>query len=167
MDEGHTPIPYTPSGKVRMSVGARSMRDSPSLVLPMHYTLISVDIKEYKRMLYSDPMAGKHPCASHCRFGSFLEGVELFDCAAFGISHSEVLLLDPQQRLLMEAMAAIGLQHHSPTARSRCGVYVGMSSIDYARLTARYSPETTAYSATGKSQKRVSVILHRMCTRSW
>ena len=83
------------------------------------------------------------------RFGSFLRGVELFDSAAFGASQSEALLIDPQQRLLLEAMTAIGLQNSSASGLGRCGVYVGMSSIDYARLTALYSPEATAYSATG------------------
>lgn len=35
------------------------------------------------------------------RFGAFMEGVELFDAAAFGLSVAEATLADPQHRLLL------------------------------------------------------------------
>ena len=35
--------------------------------------------------------------------GRYLEGVEEFDAAVFGISPAEALVLDPQQRLMLEA----------------------------------------------------------------
>lgn len=36
------------------------------------------------------------------RFGQFLDDVENFDAATFGVSPSEALVLDPQQRLMLE-----------------------------------------------------------------
>ena len=37
----------------------------------------------------------------------YLEGVEDFDAAVFGISPAEALVLDPQQRLMLEARPKI------------------------------------------------------------
>lgn len=38
----------------------------------------------------------------HIRFGGFLGGIDLFDAAAFGVSDMDALLMDPQQRFLLE-----------------------------------------------------------------
>ena len=45
-------------------------------------------------------MAHSDITASPCRY---LTDVEQFDAAAFGISPAEALVLDPQQRLMLEA----------------------------------------------------------------
>ena len=37
------------------------------------------------------------------RFGGFLNGIELFDCHAFGMSVPEADIVDPQQRVILEA----------------------------------------------------------------
>lgn len=42
------------------------------------------------------------------RFGGFLDGVEGFDAGAFGIAPSEALLIDPQQRLMLEVGGGCG-----------------------------------------------------------
>jgi acyl transferase domain-containing protein len=41
------------------------------------------------------------------RFGSFLPEVEQFDAAALGLTAAEAVLMDPQQRLVMEAFADV------------------------------------------------------------
>jgi acyl transferase domain-containing protein len=46
-----------------------------------------------------DAAAGEATAA----FGSFLAGVALFDTAAFSLSGLEATLVDPQQRMLLEA----------------------------------------------------------------
>lgn len=45
-----------------------------------------------------------HVGAAACRF---MNGVEDFDAASFGIQPSEALVLDPQQRLMLQVIAAL------------------------------------------------------------
>ena len=47
------------------------------------------------------------------KFGSFLGGVDLFDAPAMGVSPAEALLMDPQQRLVMQCFS--GAAQHFPT----------------------------------------------------
>jgi len=58
-----------------------------------------------------------------------------FDAGFFGISPREAEQMDPQQRLLLEmaweAFEQAGIPPSSMRG-SRCGVYVGLSSVDYA-----------------------------------
>ena len=39
------------------------------------------------------------------RFGSFMDGVELFDSTSFGLSAGEASTMDPQQRCLLQCAA--------------------------------------------------------------
>ena len=62
--------------------------------------------------------------------------------------------MDPQQRLLLETAAEALLVHPEAVAdealRAGWGVFVGVSSNDYARVAARHlGGSVTAYSATG------------------
>ncbi|KAI8473972.1 MAG: thiolase-like protein [Monoraphidium minutum] len=72
--------------------------------------------------------------------------------------------MDPQQRLLLEAAAEALLPFGASAAGAgsgdagaaavgggACGVFVGISSMDYQKLAARYERAVTAYSATGVS----------------
>lgn len=96
------------------------------------------------------------------QFGSFLDNATAFDAAAFALSDAEAVLIDPQQRLLLElcheavhptASAAQqaasifpGLQD---VIKPSLGVFVGISALDYNKLSTRLQVGLTAYSATG------------------
>src|SRR5580698_8202490 len=78
------------------------------------------------------PQAAKH--------AALLERVDLFDPRHFGISPREAIGMDPQQRLLLEvsweALENAGIDP-SDLYQSATGVYVGLSSHDYAQLQLR------------------------------
>jgi acyl transferase domain-containing protein len=81
-----------------------------------------------------------------------VQDVDLFDAAAFNVTDAEAALMDPQQRLVLEsvaeALAAGG-------AGASCGVFVGVSSHDYAKLSAS-ATGVTAYTGTGTSASVIS-----------
>jgi acyl transferase domain-containing protein len=88
------------------------------------------------------------------QFGVFLDSADLFDAAAFGISGPEAALLDPQQRLLMEAAAETLTASSSSTMRSAgssTGVFIGISSMDYNKVSVKYLGSVTPYTSTGAS----------------
>ena len=78
------------------------------------------------------------------RWGGFLKDIDQFDAAFFGISPREAQELDPQQRMLLEqtwcALEDGGIDPHR-LAGSRTGVFVGISTSDYAHLLLRQGDE--------------------------
>jgi len=107
------------------------------------------------------------PQKMNTRWGGFLTGVDQFDAGFFGIAPREAELMDPQQRLLLEvtwqALENAGIPAAS-LARSRTGVFVGISNSDYARLLFRGLSALNAYSATGTAlsiaANRISYLLN-------
>jgi hypothetical protein len=86
-------------------------------------------------------------------FGAFMPAVDLFDCAAFGISPLEAATMDPQQRMLLKAAAEA--TPAAATARRRghqlAGVYVGIGSNDYEVLASSAGVSVSAFSFTAAS----------------
>ena len=68
------------------------------------------------------------------RYGGFLDDVESFDAAYFGVSPREALRMDPQHRLLLETTVH-ALEHaHQPLDQLQdadVGVFIGLSGNDY------------------------------------
>ena len=99
-----------------------------------------------------DPTA---PGRMSTRWGGFLDQVDLFDAQFFGISPREAASLDPQQRLLLEvsweALEDAG-QAPDRLAGTQTGVFVGISSMDYAQLAGRLSSHAVdVYTSTGNA----------------
>ena len=116
--------------------------------------------------LYDPDPAAPGKIATRC--GGFLESVDRFDAAFFGIAPREAIGMDPQQRLLLEvtweALEHAGLAPDRLTG-TKTGVYLGMASGDYARLslTENDGAGIDAYFASGNAHSiaagRISYLL--------
>src|SRR6266851_2241889 len=85
-----------------------------------------------------------------------------FDAAFFGISPREAEQMDPQQRVLLEmgleAFEQAGIPPLSMRG-SRCGVYVGLSSVDYAY---RRADDLASIDATTMTGSASSIAANRL-----
>jgi acyl transferase domain-containing protein len=110
---------------------------------------------------YYDDNAGV-PGKMNTRCGGFLKGIELFDPAFFGLSPRAAAFMDPQQRLLLEvvweAFEHAGIAPRE-VAGSECGVFIGISQSDYARMVSGDTDDINAYSLTGNA---LSVTVNRL-----
>ncbi|MFG6100258.1 SDR family NAD(P)-dependent oxidoreductase [Leptothoe sp. ISB3NOV94-8A] len=86
--------------------------------------------------------------------GGFLDQVDGFDAQFFGIAPKEAQSLDPQQRLLLEvSWEALERAHQLPEQlyNSLTGVFVGISTQDYANRLSVAGQIPDAYLGTGNS----------------
>ncbi|MDZ7286762.1 MAG: amino acid adenylation domain-containing protein [candidate division KSB1 bacterium] len=110
---------------------------------------------------YYDPTPGV-PGKMVTRWGGFIDHVDQFDHQFFGISPREAAQMDPQQRLLLEvtweALEDAGLTAEK-IAGSQTGVFIGISTNDYSRLSAGDTLHINAYSGTGNA---LSIAANRL-----
>lgn len=102
---------------------------------------------------YYDPDPGA-PGKMISRHGGFVDGIDLFDPEAFGITHREAARMDPQQRLLLETTSeAFENAGITPEILKNlpCGVFVGISSFDYSRHLFQNREGIDAYYGTGSA----------------
>jgi glutamate-1-semialdehyde-2,1-aminomutase len=86
------------------------------------------------------------------RWGGFLDSIDGFDPQFFGMSPREAEQVDPQQRLLLEVcQEAFESAGKTPEqlAGSRAGVFIGISTNEYARMA--HEAGIDPYSATGNA----------------
>ncbi|MCP2170332.1 Acyl transferase domain-containing protein [Goodfellowiella coeruleoviolacea] len=98
--------------------------------------------------------------------GAFLDDIAGFDAAFFGISPREAVSMDPQQRVLLEAVwAALENAAIVPSSLrgSRTGVFVGGTPQEYGALLTRSPELNDGYGVTGVPASvlsgRVSYVL--------
>lgn len=121
------------------------------------------------------------PGKAYCREGGFIDGVDRFDAAFFGIAAREADSMDPQHRLLLEtswrALEHAGIAPDD-IAEAAVGVFVGLCSNDYEMLTLRagaadafFLPGTRPHAAAGRISHSLglrgpSMVLDTACSSS-
>ncbi|MGB5928658.1 MAG: beta-ketoacyl synthase N-terminal-like domain-containing protein, partial [Cyclobacteriaceae bacterium] len=98
--------------------------------------------------------------------GGFLEGIDQFDADFFGITPREARNMDPQQRLLLEvsweALENAGIATDTIPGK-KAGVYIGISSNDYAQFQenepGRVEPHAGTGNALSIAANRISYVL--------
>jgi phthiocerol/phenolphthiocerol synthesis type-I polyketide synthase C len=115
--------------------------------------ITSVDPARWDQDAYLNPRKSE-PGASYTFAAGSVGDVSGFDAAFFGISPREAEQMDPQQRLLLEmsweAFESARVPPSSLRGR-RCGVYIGLSSIDYAYRRADDLASVDATTMTGNT----------------
>lgn len=104
------------------------------------------------------------PGKAYSKWGGFIKGIHDFEPECFGISPREASRMDPQQRLLLEvAWEALedGGQVIEQIKGSKTGVFVGISTFDYANL--RFSSlEARAIDAQTGTGTALSIAANRI-----
>jgi acyl carrier protein len=102
---------------------------------------------------YFDPKMPT-PGKMYVRKAAFIEGVELFDAAFFGISAAEAKTMDPQQRLLLEVIYEAfhqGGLDRKALLGSYAGIFVGQCNNDWGHMQFGNTEKMNPFSGTGLS----------------
>ena len=100
-------------------------------------------VKQVTRWSASDCVMAEPAGREYCSYGSFVDSIEEFDPAFFGIPAEEAVCMDPQQRLFLEeAWKALEDAGYAGKGvhEKQCGVYVGCGSSNYDRLGGEVPP---------------------------
>ncbi|HLO94988.1 MAG TPA: type I polyketide synthase, partial [Burkholderiaceae bacterium] len=139
----------------RLPGGADSPAQLWTLLAEGRDAIVEVPPDRWTDDLY-DPQPGR-PDTSYSRHGGFIEDVDRFDAAFFGLSGREARRLDPQQRLLLEcswrALEDAGFCRESLKSQLT-GVFVGLSLDDYARLSDQVPPAEQSFAQTSLGTAR-------------
>lgn len=88
------------------------------------------------------------------KWGGYLQRPKDFDANFFGIKAKEAVVMDPQQRVLLEtswhALEQAGINPQT-TAGSNTGVFVGISNVDYDRHCSQMGASSDPYVGTGNA----------------
>merc|ERR1712078_146833 len=98
------------------------------------------------------------------RMAAMLPAVGMFDGAAFGTSSAEAVLMDPQQRVLLQVawealQGASGAAGLTEAALEGAGAYVGVQQMEYNHLMVRHKAAQSPWMATGVA---LSVVAGRL-----
>ena len=119
----------------RFPGGANDAHSFWSLLRAGRDAVTAVPVDRWSADLFDPDPAAEGRTAAHQ--GGFIEGIDRFDAAYFGIRPKEAAAMDPQQRIFLE-VAVEALEHAGVStaglAGSRTGVFVASYFNDYAEL---------------------------------
>lgn len=107
----------------------QQLRDKKNMI-----TEIPSDRWDWKA-IYGDPASD--PAKTKAKWGGFISDIDKFDALFFGISPAEAMLMDPQQRIFIEAVyTALEDAGITPSEikGTKTGVFVGTWTHDYQML---------------------------------
>ncbi|MFN6525877.1 polyketide synthase [Nostoc sp. ChiSLP03a] len=120
-----------------------------------------IPVNRWDSHLFYNPIPAQ-PGKMSTRWGGFIKQVDQFDPQFFGISPREAERMDPQQRLLLEvswqALENAGLASDRLTG-SNSGVFIGISTNDYARFQFDRLSDIDVYASTGNA---LSIAANRL-----
>ncbi|KFF06343.1 SDR family NAD(P)-dependent oxidoreductase [Flavobacterium reichenbachii] len=123
-------------------------------------TEIPVERWDWKA-IYGD--SSKEKNKTKAKWGGFIEEIGTFDPLYFNISPAEAELMDPQQRITLQAVYNALEDAGIPASKikgTNTGVYIGCSSSDYKTLIAKNTDiSNSTLATTGNSQ---SVLVNRI-----
>ncbi|VDN04646.1 unnamed protein product [Thelazia callipaeda] len=161
IDQGINPSNLEKENKLRNKISPSDTYVSNTEVNKSHNLSVQVVITSYAGLfpesavdtetLWNNLKSGTNiNCQENvCKFG---RDISTFDPIYFGITPNEAIYMDPQQRILLEltqkTLQKAGLQklHHNT------GVFIGVSSNDFAQKAFRELPEDCSYLTTGTNQ---------------
>jgi len=121
----------------------------------------SVDPTRWAQETFRHP-SKSHAGTSYTYAAGSIGDVSTFDAGFFGISPREAAQMDPQQRLLLEmsweAFENAGIKPGAVKG-SKCGVYIGISSTDYAY---RFADDLGAIDSTVATGNTASIAANRI-----
>ena len=123
--------------------------------------ITEVDSSRWDKETFLHPNI-KHPGTSYTFAAGSIGDISLFDADFFGISPREAVCMDPQQRLLLEmAWETFENSGKAPSQirGSNCGVFIGLSCVDYAY---RVADDLAAMDATSGTGNTTSIAANRL-----
>ena len=105
------------------------------------------------------------PDRSYARWGGFLDDIKGFDASFFGISPRDAEAMDPQQRLLLQVACEAARDARLTVAAlraARCGVFAGVSTIDYGLMQRDRAGRGDIQAGTGTA---LSIVANRVSNR--
>ncbi|VFR57206.1 Capsular polysaccharide biosynthesis fatty acid synthase WcbR [plant metagenome] len=130
-------------------------------LLQGRYLVTATDEARWRKEAYLHPSRA-HPGTAYTFAAGSVGDIAGFDADFFGVSPREAAQMDPQQRMLLElaweTLEDAGVRP-STLRGSDCGVYVGVSSVDYAYRMAEDLDAIDAATATGNTS---SIVANRI-----
>ncbi len=138
--------------------GARNLNEFADLLFSGRDAVREVPADRFTKSRFYFPEPGT-PGKTYSFAAGFIDDINGFDAAFFGVSPREAVSIDPQQRLMLElAYDAVSDAGHTLAglAGSRTGVYIGGSSWDFAARSFADAAALDAYSMQGAALSSLS-----------